>query len=121
MPNTWVVDLRHYLAPTGAIADIPSRAGLLAEYFASIVVDATTNLDDPPTVRCRRWPGHRRCTGIVMCLVQPKLGVGNNGFDLVLNILLVCRSLRHFELIARQLRAVDLYIGTAPRSPGKLL
>ncbi len=71
MPNTWVVDLRHYLAPTGAIADIPSRARLLAEYFASIVADATTNLDDPPTVRCRRWPGHRRCTGIVMSYPVP--------------------------------------------------
>jgi hypothetical protein len=64
--NTWVVDLRHYLAPSGALADMPSRALLLAEYFASIVVDATTNLDDPPSVRCRRRPDHRRCTGIVM-------------------------------------------------------
>lgn len=48
------------------MAPMPSRARLLAEYFASIVVDATTNLDDPPTVRCRRHPRHRRCTGIVM-------------------------------------------------------
>jgi hypothetical protein len=66
MVNTWIVDLRHYLNPSGAIADMPSRARLLAEYFASIVVDATTNLDDPPTVHCRRGPGHRRCIGIVM-------------------------------------------------------
>jgi hypothetical protein len=66
MGNTWVVDLRHYLTPEGAIAVMPSRARLLAEYFASIVVDATTNLDDPPRVRCRRHPRHRRCTGIVM-------------------------------------------------------
>jgi hypothetical protein len=64
--NTWVIDLRHYLAPTGALADMPSRARLLAEYFASIVVDATTNIDDPPAVRCRRRPGHRRCNGVVM-------------------------------------------------------
>jgi hypothetical protein len=64
--NSWVIDLRHYLTPAGAIADMPSRARLLAEYFASIVVDATTNLDDPPTVRCRRWPKHRRCNEIVM-------------------------------------------------------
>jgi hypothetical protein len=27
---------------------------------------STTNIDDPPTVRCRRRPGHRRCTGVVM-------------------------------------------------------
>ena len=66
MGNTWIVDLRHYLTPTGAIAEMPSRARLLAEYFASIVADATTNPDDPPTVRCRRRPGHRRCSGIVM-------------------------------------------------------
>lgn len=45
---------------------MPTRARMLAEYFASIVVDATTNLDEEPTVRCRRRPGHQRCTGIVM-------------------------------------------------------
>jgi hypothetical protein len=66
MGNTWIVDLRHYLTPAGALADMPSRARLLAEYFASIVVDATTNIDDPPRVRCRRRPAHRRCTGVVM-------------------------------------------------------
>jgi len=65
MVNTWIVDLRHYLTPTGALAPMPSRARLLAEYFASIVVDATTNIDDPPTLRCRRRPGHRRCSGIL--------------------------------------------------------
>jgi hypothetical protein len=66
MGNTWIVDIRHYLNPVGAFADMPSRARLLAEYFASIVVDATTNLDDELRVRCRRRPGRRRCTGIVM-------------------------------------------------------
>jgi hypothetical protein len=66
MGNTWVVDLRHYLDPSGALADIPSRARLLAEYFTSIVVDATTNLDEEPSVRCRRRPGPHRCTGTVM-------------------------------------------------------
>jgi hypothetical protein len=54
MGDTFVVDLRHYLTSAGAIADMPPRARLLAEYFASIVVDAKSNLDDPPTVRCRR-------------------------------------------------------------------
>jgi hypothetical protein len=66
MGDTWIVDLRHYLDPSGAFADMPTPARLLAEYFASIVVDATTNLDDEPSVRCRRRPGRRRCTGIVM-------------------------------------------------------
>jgi hypothetical protein len=66
MGNTWIVDLRHYLDPSGAFANMPTRARLLAEYFASIVVDATANLDDEPSVRCRRRPGRRRCTGIIM-------------------------------------------------------
>jgi hypothetical protein len=44
---------------------MPAPARRLAEYFASIVVDATTNLDDPPSVRCRRRPGRRPCPGIV--------------------------------------------------------
>jgi hypothetical protein len=66
MGNTWIVDLRHYLTSAGAMAQMPSRARILAGYFASIVVDATTNLDDPSIVRCRRRPGHRPCSGIVM-------------------------------------------------------
>jgi len=49
MGNTWIVDIRHYLDPSGAFADMPSRARLLAEYFTSIVVDATTNIDNEPT------------------------------------------------------------------------
>lgn len=66
MGNTWIIDLRCYLAPTGTMAELPPRVRKLAEYIASIVVDATTHLDDPPTVRCRRRPGRRRCTGVVM-------------------------------------------------------
>jgi hypothetical protein len=60
MGDTCIVDLRHYLDPSGAFADMPLRARLLAEYFASIVVGATTNLDDEPSVRRRRRPGRRR-------------------------------------------------------------
>src|SRR5271156_394689 len=63
MSNTWIVDLRHYLDPSGAFANMPTRARLLAEYFASIVVDATANLDDEPSVRCRRRPGRRLAPG----------------------------------------------------------
>jgi hypothetical protein len=63
---TSVVDLRHYLDPSGAFADMPAPARPFAEYFASIVVDATANLDDEPRFRCRRRPGRRRCTGIIM-------------------------------------------------------
>jgi hypothetical protein len=66
MGNTWIVDIRHYLDPAGAIADMPRPARLLAEYFVSIVVDATSNLEEEPSVRCRRRPGRRPCGGIVM-------------------------------------------------------
>ncbi len=66
MGNTWTVDLRHYLDVSGALADMPPSARLLAEYFASIVVDATANLDEEPSVRCRRRPGRRCCTGTIM-------------------------------------------------------
>ena len=65
MGNTCIVDLRHYLDASGAFADMPPRARLLAGYFASIVVDATTKLDDEPSVRCRRRPARRRRTGTV--------------------------------------------------------
>jgi hypothetical protein len=63
MADTWIIDLRHFLTPAGAIDEMPAPARRLAEYFASIVVDATSNLDDPPTVRCRRRLRRRRCPG----------------------------------------------------------
>ena len=66
MGNTWIVDIQHYLDPNGAFADMPSRAKILAEFFTSIVVDATTNLDEAPSVRCRRSPGRRRCIGMIV-------------------------------------------------------
>jgi hypothetical protein len=61
--NTWIVDLRDFLTPDGTIIDFPGRAR--AEYFASIVVDATANIDDIPGVQCRRRARHQRCAGIV--------------------------------------------------------
>ena len=42
MGNTWIVDFRHYLTPEGAMAKLPPRARILAEHFASIVLDATS-------------------------------------------------------------------------------
>jgi hypothetical protein len=44
MGDTWIVDLRHYLDPSGAFADMPTPARRLAEYFASIVVDPRVTL-----------------------------------------------------------------------------
>jgi hypothetical protein len=62
--NTWIVDLRHFLTSEGAIIDFAGRAR--AEYFASIVVDATATIEGVPGVQCRRRPRRQRCTGIVM-------------------------------------------------------
>jgi hypothetical protein len=68
----WVVDLRHFLAPSGAIAaELPAPGRRLAEYFASIVVDATSNLDGPPSVRCRRRPNRRPCRGVIEAVPSP--------------------------------------------------
>jgi len=58
MGNTWIVNLRDYLTPNGAMAALPPPARILAEYFAAMVLDATSNRDSPPTVRCGLW----RCT-----------------------------------------------------------
>jgi hypothetical protein len=62
--NTWIVDLRHFLTPDGTIVDFTGRAR--TEYYASIVVDATTNTDEMLGVQCRRHPRHKRCAGIVI-------------------------------------------------------
>ena len=72
MRTGWVVDLRHFLAPSGAIADTPAPARRLAECFASIVVDATSNLDEDPSVRCRRRPARQRCGGMIMSYPSPE-------------------------------------------------
>lgn len=37
--NTWIIDLSHHLTTAGAIADMPARARMLAEYLASTLWD----------------------------------------------------------------------------------
>jgi hypothetical protein len=73
MPNTWVVDLRHFLAATGALApDLPRSARRLAEYWADIVAQGS-NFDEPVTLRCRRRPGRRPCHGVLSILLDANL------------------------------------------------
>jgi hypothetical protein len=67
-----VVDLRHFLAPSGAIAQMPAPARRLAEYFAAIVLDATANLDGLPSVRCRRRPARKPCSGMLEAFPDPE-------------------------------------------------
>jgi len=64
MGDTWIVDLRHYLTPAGAIADLPPRARILAQYWTQIVAQGS-NFDEPITLRCRRRPRRRLCEGIL--------------------------------------------------------
>jgi hypothetical protein len=65
MANSWIVDIRHFMAPTGAFApELPNRARILAEYCGEIVAQAT-NYDEPTTIRCRRRPQRRACNGLL--------------------------------------------------------
>ena len=66
MPNTWIVDITHYLDARGAIVAAPTPARRLAEHFAAIVGAATSDPQRAATasgVRCRRRPGRRPCPG----------------------------------------------------------
>jgi hypothetical protein len=66
MPNTWITDLTHFLAPDGSVAPQNGPAKRLADYLTRIVVDATVpiEMDSRSTVvRCRRRPGRRPCVG----------------------------------------------------------
>ena len=51
---------------------MPAPARRLAEYFASIVVEATSNLAGEPAVRCRRRPARRPCAGVLMAYPSPE-------------------------------------------------
>ena len=71
---TWVTDLRHFLDDTGGFPrELPGPARKLAEYFASIVAAASEPQvagRNAPTIRCRRRPGNRRCTGNIRYRIQ---------------------------------------------------
>lgn len=66
MPNTWIIDMTHYLDEHGAIVTAPAAAHRLGEHFAAIVGAVTYNPCEAATgstVRCRRRPGRRPCPG----------------------------------------------------------
>lgn len=66
MPNTWIVDITHYLDERGAIVETPASARRLAEHFAAIVAAATSaprQAAAGSSVRCRRRPGRKPCSG----------------------------------------------------------
>jgi hypothetical protein len=72
MPNTWIVDLRHFLTSGGTLADLPSRARILAQYWTQIVAQGST-FDASPTLRCRRRPRRRRCAGTLEIILDADL------------------------------------------------
>jgi hypothetical protein len=64
MAHTWIVDLRHFLTPAGTLADAPSRARILGQYWTQIVAQGSA-FDELPRLRCRRRPQRRPCAGIL--------------------------------------------------------
>jgi hypothetical protein len=78
MANTWIIDLRHYLKPGGQLVELPTgRARRLAEYWTQIVAQGS-NFDAPISLRCRRRPGHRACTGTLDIGLEPDEPSGIN-------------------------------------------
>ena len=66
----WIVDLKHFLDSSGSLADLPAPARRLAEYFTTLVVDATSNQVGKKPVRCRRRPRRKPCSGIVQASIS---------------------------------------------------
>ena len=64
MGNHWGVNLRDYLEPNGRLAPLTGRGLRLAQYWTDIVAQAS-NYDEPTTLRCRRRPGGRPCSGLL--------------------------------------------------------
>jgi hypothetical protein len=72
MPNTWIIDITHYLDKRGAIVSSPAPARRLAEHFAAIIAAVTQDPHQSATVspvRCRRRPGRRPCPGHIRAAI----------------------------------------------------
>ena len=69
MGNTWVIDVRHYLDDDGQLAVKSGPARKLAEYVGEIILCVTAgpaNEDGFIPLPCRRRPGRKPCTGIIV-------------------------------------------------------
>jgi hypothetical protein len=79
MPDTWIIDITHYLEPDGSLALPAGPARRLAEFLLRIIaamqhsVGATLR---PTHVPCRRRPAHQPCRGII----EAAIGPGPDGF-----------------------------------------
>ena len=77
MPDTWIVNLRHFLNPDGSIAPKSGRALRLAQHFAAIVREITAEIGGEtsfPKVRCRRKPKRKACPGEIDSVFDPETG-----------------------------------------------
>lgn len=72
MPDTWIIDITHYLDDRGAIVSAPAPARRLAEHFAAIVASVTLNpyqAATGSTVPCRRRPHRKPCPGTIRAAI----------------------------------------------------
>lgn len=77
MPDTWIIDLHHYLNKDGSIAPRSGTAHRLAQHFAEIVREITAEIGDEsyfPKVRCRRKPNRQPCPGEIDSTLEPDTG-----------------------------------------------
>jgi hypothetical protein len=77
MADTFIVDLRHYLDPDGSIAPKSGPAFRIAEYFAAIVQEITSDVWGKrqfSKVRCRRRPKRKPCKGEIVSFLDPDDG-----------------------------------------------
>src|SRR5689334_6150339 len=95
MANTWIIDLRHYLAEDGTIPDAVANgpAKKYLDYFGAIVMLATTDVlkgysGAGTKVCCRRRPKRKPCTGEIAAVLEiPSMNIvwecpicGDNGY-----------------------------------------
>lgn len=71
MGDTFVINMLHYLDDVGDFTLRPGPARWFAEHQGAIVVAVTsrkaaTAQDHVTDVRCRRRPGHKGCTGLIV-------------------------------------------------------
>lgn len=75
MGDTWITDITHFLTKDGEIAPTTGPAKRLAEFLGKLVVDATTASPFGATntsVRCRRRPARKLCTGEIETSIDPE-------------------------------------------------
>ena len=74
MVGAWVVNMAHFLNRDGEVGRLPAPARRLADYFGSIVSSVCCHPPNIPILsglKCRRRPGRRPCTGLIIAIIAP--------------------------------------------------